>query len=360
MAYKLKLDEPLDEGVRRIALQQLDRVCETLGSDDPAHWVHETRKSLKRLRALLRLVRTGVRKAEWHQYNKELRDIGRLLAGHRDRDVRRETIASLAEGGGRALAAALDRLVEHEARDGAAVRKLDSGVMREAKAKLKSIRTGLAEIAGKIALKSGHEIVEAGLARTHRTAQKNLKAIRRHENDEAFHELRKFVQIHWRQMQLLSAPWPELFQARIASARALAEDLGGEHDFAVLAQWLGGQPPEVVSRADAGHIVAACRKEQTALREKSLRQADVLFASRPRTFAREAIAYWPAAAAAKEATVIPIPVRKSRTPVSKRPKAAAARAAPAAQSSAPARERGSGKGRVRSKRKTRVRPAPAG
>ena len=61
MAFRFKLAEPFEEGCKRIAREQIERAqCQLKGSGDPVVAVHETRKSLKRLRALLRLIRPAL------------------------------------------------------------------------------------------------------------------------------------------------------------------------------------------------------------------------------------------------------------------------------------------------------------
>ncbi len=365
MAYKFKLDDPLDKGMRRIAAHQLDRACDAFDSLDAKVWVHEARKSLKRVRALLRLVRDGLRKNEWQRLNGELRDIGRLLAGHRDRDVRRDTLGLLAEGASKGLAAAVERVAALEAGlqpDTTALAPVlncgSESALRQAVDKMQVIRQELATFDA--AIDVAH--VESGLVRTHRAGRGALEACDIQVTDEQFHELRKVVQIHWRQMQLLGAAWPELFKARIASARALAHDLGIEHDFSGLAQWYQSPAMSHVSRADVRIIVAACRQAQATLRTKALSDAEILFAGRPRVFASEAIAYWSAAVAASAAkacaakktsgdgagskSVAPAPGRRSKMTA-------------AEKTGASKGEGGGGVAPVRSKRRSKARAAPA-
>src|SRR5262245_53924237 len=96
MAYRLKLSESLTRGVRRIALDQLDLAEQRLkDKSDPVAAVHEARKSLKRTRALLRLIRPALGESVYRRENGQLRDAGRLLSASRDRDVMRETVVKL-------------------------------------------------------------------------------------------------------------------------------------------------------------------------------------------------------------------------------------------------------------------------
>src|SRR5512138_742089 len=98
MAYRLKLKEPLLKGVRRIAGEQLGNAAARLKSDsDIETCIHEARKSLKRTRALLRLVRPGLGDARFREANARLRDIARGLSAARDRDVVRALLTGLLE-----------------------------------------------------------------------------------------------------------------------------------------------------------------------------------------------------------------------------------------------------------------------
>ncbi len=379
MAYKLKLDEPLEKGARRVAIEQLERACDAFESLDANAFVHEARKSLKRVRALLRLLRDALRNSQWQELNSELRNIGRLLSRHRDWDVRRDTLALLAKDAGKGLAAALERVtaLDTGVRTAAPVSAPVSShapdapptsALRQAVDRMRAIRHDIAKLDADI----DAEHLESGLERTHRAGHRAREAIQANPDsadttsanasDEQFHELRKVVQIHWRQMQLLEAAWPELFKARIASARGLARDLGLEHDFSALAQWLEAPEAGYIQRPDARVIVSACRRAQADLRSAALREAEILFAGRPRVFASEAIAYWSAAvsACAAKKTKRGVAARNRAAPV---PKGASARRPKAAAPMGTGPVIGDGDGGenpVRSKRPRKARTAPAG
>src|SRR6186713_2081456 len=60
--------------------------------------VHETRKVIKRLRALLRLYRGALEPARFAHEDARLRELGRSLGGLRDEAVLRVSLDHLAEG----------------------------------------------------------------------------------------------------------------------------------------------------------------------------------------------------------------------------------------------------------------------
>lgn len=66
MAYRLRPGEPVSDGLRRSAREQLDQAIDELSTrvgDDPVDAVHEARKALKKARSLLRLGRATL--GEW-------------------------------------------------------------------------------------------------------------------------------------------------------------------------------------------------------------------------------------------------------------------------------------------------------
>ncbi|MGH2902868.1 MAG: CHAD domain-containing protein [Solirubrobacteraceae bacterium] len=95
--------EPLHEALRRMALGQLDLAIELLAGEpaggrafDPRA-IHNTRKALKRLRALVRLLRAELGEQRYKREHAILRDAARRLAGARDAEVMVATLDALLE-----------------------------------------------------------------------------------------------------------------------------------------------------------------------------------------------------------------------------------------------------------------------
>ena len=78
----------LGEIVLQIGDQQFGRVLEGVaGNPDRDTGVHEARKALKRLRALLRLARPALLQQPYRDLDRRLRDAGRRLSPLRDARV---------------------------------------------------------------------------------------------------------------------------------------------------------------------------------------------------------------------------------------------------------------------------------
>lgn len=60
MSHRIEPREPVEDAVRRIAVEQIEKARDDLDDDDLRRAVHEVRKRCKKLRALLRLVRPAM------------------------------------------------------------------------------------------------------------------------------------------------------------------------------------------------------------------------------------------------------------------------------------------------------------
>src|SRR5437763_12368783 len=123
-AYRLRSTESVSDGIRRIARGQLDAAHDDLEDASGRKVgiaVHEARKSLKRLRAAVRVARDALGDETYRRENSAFRDAGRQLSGARDAKVLIETLYTvekaagdeLRSGAGDALRSRLES--EHEA-----------------------------------------------------------------------------------------------------------------------------------------------------------------------------------------------------------------------------------------------------
>jgi len=97
-SYRLTPGEPVPDEVRRVAHGRIDHAIDELRGNSEssrAEAVHEARKDMKKLRALLRLVRGEIGDEVYAEENARFRDTARQLSGVRDADVMILTLADL-------------------------------------------------------------------------------------------------------------------------------------------------------------------------------------------------------------------------------------------------------------------------
>ncbi|MFZ4806739.1 MAG: CHAD domain-containing protein [Hyphomicrobiaceae bacterium] len=298
MSFRFKLDEDVEKGARRIALEQIERAETSLTHDDvPPESIHGVRKSLKRVRALLRLVRSGLGDDVFKAENARYRDIGHLLAGARDRHVMRETLAGLEARHGLKVAATesvREALSRHpDPASNGAVPAAEA--IPEAAKRLAQGRRVLKRLAVRPAAFS---VVQDGIETGLRTCRKSFHAAYAADTDEAFHEWRKSVQHHWRHMHLVARAWPTLLTARAHEARDLSQLLGEDHDLGVLATFVTAAATGIDAKL-AKDVDRLCRARQRAIRAHAHPLGQRLLAEGGEGLARRIEVYWSAAIVAE-------------------------------------------------------------
>ncbi len=247
---------------------------------------------MKRLRALLRLMRDSLPAREFQALNRECRDVARTLASRRDSDVRRETLSRLLKQGEPCVAVAIKKLLSVPGRP--ALTPHPVGAKRPTIKPARDVTARLCDMLDRVEglkVKDPLEALERGFKRALRKVHE-ARAIAREDNEgSAFHELRKAIQVHQRQLQLISAGDPKALQSRIKVVRGLAQALGLEHDLTELSTWLAEMEKEL-SPTEMKLVARVCRAEQHKLRQRALAECSVLFASKPKVYARSLVKAW--------------------------------------------------------------------
>ncbi len=285
MPYRFKLDDSLRRGFRRIAREQIELALGELNSETvPTASIHASRKAMKRLRALIRSAAPAMGSAKAAKHDKAVRDIARQLSRRRDADVCLETVGKLEVHFGDEGVAVLRPLRTYLDHSLVASARLDAGTLTEVRALLAKEGQRL----GKLRLRSkGFEAIISGIENTYRMGQEAYKAASRFRSDKYFHELRKAVQAHWRQMALLSRAWPDEFAVRVSAARELSQLLGDDHDIAILKLAAAG-----LDKAAQRIVCNLCQRRQKELRDDVRPRIDRLYSEPPKAFARRMDAYW--------------------------------------------------------------------
>lgn len=320
MAFRFRLDEPIQKGFRRIGSEQIERALGQLsaGIDLPTE-IHEARKCLKRVRALLRLGREGLGEQVFEAENRRFADIAGRLAPARDDHVLSETLLKLEAAEHDALPReALRRLRAALLADRAetAVVGADPAVLADVKAELSDALAGFRRLALKPA---NTATLIAGLARSYRRGRTAMDLAYESGDDEAFHAWRKGVQAHWRHMALLTRLWPALINARVEAARELSQILGDDHDLSLLRSRIeapGSGGP--LSPDERAALLALVRARQATLRSVAKPRGEILFAASPKAHGRWIGALWTGAqgkakadkAAEKAGIIEPMPPKK--------------------------------------------------
>lgn len=344
--------EPYAEGLRGVILGQLDLAIELLEgypaerASRPApvargsrrspsgrragpvvfdqsgeRTVHETRKALKRLRALLVLLRAELGAKRYARENAALRDCGRRLAGARDAEVMLGTLDSLVRRDparfkrSRAVRTLRAQLLAE--RDAAAAHAIhDARVRSEVVIELRAVRARvvrweLRERGFRLLAPGLEGIYERGRGRMRvarrraaaerpgeerrrrrrgRGARKGKRA-KRGQSVEALHIWRKRVKELRYAAETLDRGGKAYKPVRRVARRAdrLGEILGEEHDLALLEARMRdkrSRPFFAGERKVRKRLLALIAARRRKLRKRALREGEHLYRRPPRRFVR--------------------------------------------------------------------------
>jgi CHAD domain-containing protein len=283
-AYRLKRKEALPEGVARIARGRIDHAIDELNGEagsSPEEAVHNTRKDMKKLRALLRLMRGELGDDVYRRENECFRDAAAELSGVRDADVMLATLEGLEleEPVSGPLRQALEA---HRLRTGGGSRKQAASqviaILEEARARV-----------GDWPLeRDDFEALRPGLRRMYNRGRREFRALREEPTVEGLHEWRKRSKELWYDHTLLRSLWKPVMDAVGDEAHALSDRLGDDHDLAMLVAWAQEHTePEP-------ELVEAVERRRAELQRDAFELGARLYADRPKVFMRRLELLWEA------------------------------------------------------------------
>ena len=335
MSYKLEAREGMASGVRRIVAEEIDSALSDLRTEpltDEA--VHEARKSLKKSRSALRLLRSDLGDDVRKRENAVMRDAAKRLSGARDAQVMLDTLDKLAADPRSVLPKAavkrLKQLLEKQRDELKRGANLEAEAARAAE-ELIAVRQRLEEWPLE---EEGFDEAAAGLRRIHSRGRNAMQTALKKGDDDSWHEWRKRVKDLWYALRILKPVASDQLSGAVDEASDLSDLLGDHNDLAVLAETVREYEDEL----EPGHpelVQAALSTRRDGLRLAAVPLGMRLFAEKPKAFARRLEGQWDAREPqlAADATWMPpelvaqirgILVAKEQAPPSERRKISAA------------------------------------
>jgi hypothetical protein len=236
VAYRIDFSRDLAQERKRIAAEQIARARAELG--DPAldidTCVHQFRKRMKKIRALLWLYRAA--DSKWYRReDRRYRDLARTCSRQRDATVAVETLERVTDyfarqiepGGFLSIRAELD----------ARRRAYSQRALRDTS--LAQLGKSLQRLQRRVAdWPEPHIDIDTlvnGIRKTHRRTYQMMYRARDHNSAQTWHEWRKcvkYLNYHWK---LLRGAWPPVIKVWRAELGRLGGLLGADHDFMQLA-----------------------------------------------------------------------------------------------------------------------------
>jgi CHAD domain-containing protein len=313
MAFKFDTQEPFPKAIPRIARERINQIIESL-SERPhpaAEAIHDARKNLKSLRALLRLARGAIDDDLRIRENTQFRDAGRSLSSLRDPQALLEALEYFSKRHRHST----ESLAPKRASIRAFIDKMRTEIEQHLVAGLppEQIRNLLKELRDArrraslwfegTLIQPGNEwetFVGTGLWKTYRKA-KNL--VWQFEvigpetaEDAAWHELRKCAKALGYQLRLLKPIWPGMLNAFVDELDQLTDRLGDANDLSILRGRILKEPYDPAETQSAGEtrrfFLQSIDRRKEKLHSEAFDLARLIYMEKSGQFARRLGGYW--------------------------------------------------------------------
>lgn len=291
MSYRIDPKMDLTGQARAVACEQLDQAVALLegGAANRHEAIHLSRRRFKRIRALLRLLRSADRdfvRAENIRY----RDTAHTLSVARDAAALVEAFDAIVPDltgamGAQAVAQIRAALVERRDRLAVASSDIDK-LIEEAISQCHAGRAALNALNLPKSPRPAARLVAGGAAASYKKARKALAAAEANPVPGHVHELRKRVNDHLFHLRLLQDLDRQTFRPRRKQISTLAKALGHHHDLCVMRDRLRAEPDLVPVEEDRTRLDALLSKRVEALGHEIILSARPLFADKPEAWRR--------------------------------------------------------------------------
>jgi CHAD domain-containing protein len=292
MAFRVRPDESMAHGLRRLAKKELSSAGEHLQSAEPPREdaIHEARKSVKKVRAIVHLVKSDNGRGLAGS-KKRLRDANRVLSQSRDADAMNETLSKLLNRRPRLLSehtrARLHRQLSTH-RDAVARTTAREGAWKDVADELRAIKRTVKRWSQS---HKGFGSLLPGLRVTHKRGRKAMAQALDRGRAEQFHEWRKQIKALWYELRLI-----EDSSARIRKdIKALDQAetaLGDDHNVAVLCAYLSGAQAVTYAPREIRDFRRSGDEYQQELRRQAIASAKAIYAMPTGDFVRQVRKAW--------------------------------------------------------------------
>lgn len=304
--FALATEEPVALGMRRLSTEQFDLAIAVISKgDDSDRAVHEARRTMKRLRAVLRLVRFEIGERAYRYENDQLRDAARLIAPVRDAAVAVTTVDELSRRFDGALrpdvfAGASGRLRERASTVHRRV-LVDSDALEQVRVTLERSRrrfegwpTEEASNGYGRVIRNSFKALRPGIQRTYARGRREMHRAASTGTTVDLHQWRKRVKYLRHQLEVLHPVWPEGVAALVIGLDEAGEALGADHDLAVLLGLLAIDPSLCPGEVERALMAALIQHHRSELQQSAQLLGMRIYADKPSDFSRRLGVWWEA------------------------------------------------------------------
>lgn len=292
--FSISNTESISINIHRILLEQFHYILmqSEKGQEEVHKSIHETRKSMKRIRAVLRMIRDEIGYSSYYRENTFYRDLSRELSEIRNFEVLSNSIQNLRQDLSNTISPDVFALLEEElGRQRKMVMGGEAGLsklLKEIAGKVESARDRIYDFPIR---HNDFRVFEGGLFRMYRQGKRYLRDARNNPSPTHLHDLRKKMKYFWYQVEILQPIFPGPMKAYASTLETIAENLGVYHDLQVLQEFLVESnviPDQKVNET----LQEACLARKSMLLYNIWPMADIAYSEKPAAMVNRLASYW--------------------------------------------------------------------
>jgi len=214
--FRISKRETVRDNIMRILLEQVDYILELCENEqeDMHRSIHEIRKSIKRIRAVLRLIREEIGYSSYYRENVFYRDINRTTSDLRTYYVLAQTLEKFSSDLSKKIPAEnMEPLIRSMSDK---KEKLLSGII-SSKGLLKNLSSEFRKARTRIPdlpiEHNGFEVFRGGVSRMYRQGRDYLITAKKKPDMHLLHDMRKRMKYLWYHMEILKPIYPGTLKA---------------------------------------------------------------------------------------------------------------------------------------------------
>ncbi len=284
--FQLLKSEPLADGVARVINELLDDAGAQLADKDihPDTAVRDARKNVKKLRALLRLIRPALNNKTFKRHNNRLQRFGQQLGNTRVSAALPDTLQKLTDH----FSVMLDDTALEPVRKSLARRHSLALQQQVSGLDLTGTRKQLAGLAQQLAgldlEQLSRKTLKTGIRKTCLRCQRALEKLRSSPTTQNSHHFRRQVKSLWYQLRLLRKHTYIKPLRLTDTLRDIEQTLGQDNDLAVLIETLHDYPEISCNPVRRELLISLAETRRIVLLSRALRLATPVFTGKPGSF----------------------------------------------------------------------------
>lgn len=285
MPFCFKRKESVEKAVRRICCERIDAAQKCLQRENHLEGVHDVRREIKKLRAVLRLVRGEIGKKVYGKQTELLRDAANCLTAMRDAHVKLNALKELVKRRKRSHFQQIQNALRQNCRD-----EEQKFLKSNSVAKVKDILQKLKRQAKDLEIPSDDwPAICSGMKKSYRRGRETFERVRSELLPENFHEWRKRVKDLWLQIRLLCPASPKKLNAMADESESLGNLLGDDHDLFLL---LESVIEKNLNRVETTALEKLICHRQKELHAAALKTGTRFYSETPKHFCNRIRNYW--------------------------------------------------------------------